>query len=329
MRLSLRDVADRLAERGDRIPPSTLARIEQGKLDPGVRRLHLLLALYNVPPHLVADLVELDTLTIEQPVAADLETLYRDGVAYWKSGDIPRGLAYLFAVREHVPVDDDARLLRQRATLTFAIAARNLGKFRLARQIADDLLCEPPEPSLRVPVLVLASSLWRGLGSGDVALGLIRHAGTLLAPDQHQEAAWVLHQEARLLVDAAATDEAEIVLDRALERYRRLEDRYGELRALHLRIAVLDARRDTEGALRLAQEVVEGSEREAFARLAVSSRLQLGRPCSSATTTPSSWPTTTPGERTRGSATASGRVPSSPRRATTCVTSTSIHPRPT
>ena len=49
LRLTLREVSERMAERGDRIHVSTLVRVEQGKLDPGVRRLHLLLRLYDVP----------------------------------------------------------------------------------------------------------------------------------------------------------------------------------------------------------------------------------------------------------------------------------------
>ncbi len=52
--LSLRAVEQKLAEQGERFPASTLSRIEQGKLDPGVRRLHQLLRLYKIPPHLVA-----------------------------------------------------------------------------------------------------------------------------------------------------------------------------------------------------------------------------------------------------------------------------------
>src|SRR5688572_3287668 len=106
--LSLRQVSDRLKEQGETIPSSTLIRIEQGKLDPGVLRLHRLLRLYKVPPLLVADLIELEDLAIEIPAGLDLETLYRDGADAWKRGDIPKGLAYLFAVRRHVPDDSAA-----------------------------------------------------------------------------------------------------------------------------------------------------------------------------------------------------------------------------
>ena len=49
MRLTLRDVSERMEEMGERFPTSTLIRVEQGKLDPGVRRLHLLMKLYRIP----------------------------------------------------------------------------------------------------------------------------------------------------------------------------------------------------------------------------------------------------------------------------------------
>ena len=277
LRLTLREVSDRMAERGDRIPISTLTRIEHGKLDPGVRRLHLLLRLYEVPPHLVADLVELETLAVEQPVGQDLETLYREGVEHWKEGNIAQGLAYLFAVREHVPDDQESQLLRQKATLAFAIAARNLGKFRLARQIVDELLCEPPDPSLIVDVLVLASSLWRGLGSLEVSLALVRQATTHLRPEDHKETAWVLHQEAKVLLEAGRPKEAEQVLARALKHYRSLGDTYGEEVALILRVGVMEKLGQTKKAFACAREVLRLSESHGHARLVISGHLELGR----------------------------------------------------
>lgn len=56
--LTLREVCKRLAERGEQLPPSTLSRIEQGKLDPSVRRLFLLLELYDVPAFVASELVK-------------------------------------------------------------------------------------------------------------------------------------------------------------------------------------------------------------------------------------------------------------------------------
>ena len=49
--------------------------------------------------------------------------------------------------------------MRQTTTFNFASAARDLGKANLARQIVDDLQCEPPDPSIEPRILVLASSV--------------------------------------------------------------------------------------------------------------------------------------------------------------------------
>jgi len=264
-KLTLRAVSDRLAERGERIPVSTLARIEQGKLDPGVRRLHMLLELYRVPPHLVADLVEL------------LETLYSDGVAAWKRGDFPTGLACFFAIRKQVPTDDESRLLRQRATLGFSIAARNLGKFRLAKQMVDDLLCEPPSDSLLINVLVEASSLWRGLGSLEAALALVRQAATHLPPGDSQESAWIRHQEARLLLEAGKLADAERILNAAIEHYRSQSDPYGEAKALNLRTGLLKRSGEPVAALATAREALQLAEEHQMEGVRLGAQLEMGQ----------------------------------------------------
>jgi tetratricopeptide (TPR) repeat protein len=275
--MTLRLVSERLAERGDRIPVSTLARIEQGKLDPGVRRLHLLLDLYRVPPHLIADLVELELMSDQAPVEGDLDTLYKTGVECWKQGEFSKGLACFFAVRQHVPTDDDSKLLRQRASLGFAIAARNLGKFRLARQIVEELLCEPPEPSLLVNLLVLSSALWHGLGSVEVALAMVRQAATHLDEDDGgPETAWVRHQEARLVVETGELADAEQLLDGAIEHYRAQADPYGETRALILRAGVLERQGSSEAALASTREAVRLAELHGLEGVQLGAQLELG-----------------------------------------------------
>src|SRR5947199_10351029 len=90
--LSLREVSERQAEAGELIPPSTLARIEQGKLDPGVRRLHRLLRQFRIAAQAVADLIDLEDLAIAVPTGVGLETLYREVTEGWKRGHMPRGM---------------------------------------------------------------------------------------------------------------------------------------------------------------------------------------------------------------------------------------------
>jgi tetratricopeptide (TPR) repeat protein len=277
LRLTLREVSERIAEAGESFPTSTLVRVEQGKLDPGIRRLHILLRLYDIPPHLVADLVELEKLAVEEPKGKDLETLCREGVELWKKGEIGEALAYLFAIRQHVPDDDKSRLLRQRATLNFAIAASDLGKHKLARQLMDDLLCEPPDPALISRVLIFAASVWRGLGSVEMALASIRQAATHVADDDDQQRAWVLHQEARLLVETGDLKGAKRALDRVMKLYRELGDKDGEARASIVNVNLHLARGEVKAALTCARRTLRMAEEHGLDLSVLSSRLEIGR----------------------------------------------------
>src|SRR5262249_23300035 len=150
------------------IPASTLVRVEQGRLDPGVRRLSALLRVYGLDPEYVSDLVELESLAVPVPTG-DLRAIIDRGVASWRDGNVPQALASVFAVRELVPQDRSQKLLRQKGTLLFAVYARSLGKTRLARMLVEELLCGPPDPTLLVDALVLAASLWNRAGSRIVA----------------------------------------------------------------------------------------------------------------------------------------------------------------
>lgn len=277
LNLTLREVSERIAEYGERFPTSTLVRIEQGKLDPGIRRLHLLLRLYEIPPHLVADLVELEELAVDEPKSKDLNALYSEGIEFWRKGDIGQALAYLFAIRQYVPDDDNTRLLRQKATLGFAVAARDLGKLKLARQLVEDLLCEPPDSSMLVQLLVTASTIWRGLGSLEMALASIRQAELHLDPADRQQSAWVLHQEAKLLFESGKLEEAATVLESALKRYRSLKDTEGEARGLTVRVRLLEAQGDLDGALECARQAIALAERCGHELSMISNRMVLGR----------------------------------------------------
>jgi len=275
--LSLRDVSLRLAEHGGGIPVSTLARIEQGKLDPGVVRLHQLLRLYKVPPHLVADLTELEELAVEPPQPDDLETLFREGMALWRKGEIARALAYLLAVRQHVPADDASRLLRQKAILAFATSASNMGKTRLAKQVLDDLLLEPPEEGLLVAALVLSSVLWQSIGSLQVARAFIDHAETLLSSGDDERRSWVFRQKSKVLASCGRLDEAARYLDRSIDGSRAVADTYGEARALLVRAEIASRAGRVDQALEAARAARALAAEQGHARVAALALLETGR----------------------------------------------------
>lgn len=277
---TLREVTERArAEAGERLPPSTLTRIEQGKLDPGTRRLHLLLRLYDIPPELVADLVEIESKASE-PETDDLETLRREGERFWKAGDVPAALGHAIALRQRAPDTDEGRRLRQQGTLAFATQARNLGKLRLARRLLEDLLCEPPAPDLAIDALVLGASIWRGLGAPDVAVALVREAASRVKPRNVKQRAIVAHQEAKILLDAGRAAEAAKALSRAMAAYAKSGDSasiYNADRARVLRVEILRALGRPRKALAAATEALDAATEHGHALVALFARIEKGR----------------------------------------------------
>src|SRR5262245_66369215 len=65
--LTLQEVSRQAAELDEPVPVSTLSRIERGALDPGVRRLHVLLRIYRIDPVIAADIAQLDPRADESP----------------------------------------------------------------------------------------------------------------------------------------------------------------------------------------------------------------------------------------------------------------------
>lgn len=275
--LTLHQVSERLAASGERVPLSTIARIEQGKLDPGVRRLHRLLRLYDLPPHLVADVLDLEDVASAEPLpSGDLETLYREGVEYWKQGNVARGMAHLMAVRRHVPADPDARLLRQKATLAFAINARDLGMIELAEQTVRGLLREHPDPSILVNVLVFTASVWAALDAPEAALAFVTQAEARLDPAQRARAGWVYHQKAKVLLRTGDLDAATAAVEEARRAYRETGDTFDEAKLGMLEIDLHTQRGDLDRALWCARRAVKHAEEHGHSLVLVHARLRLG-----------------------------------------------------
>ena len=272
---SLRQVEARAAALGVRLPTSTLARIEQGKADPEARSLFTLIHVYNL--ELLADAMELGALAGEATPSGCLEELTDRGERAWKAGDIAQALSHALAIRDHVADDPRAHELKLRALVDFATYARNLGKYRLARQMVDELLRQPLPRPLLVDTLVLAASVWRGLGSMEAALAMIERAAKRADPDDTTHLAFVEHQWAKLLLECGELTEARAHLDCALALYRRNEDLYNEVRALALYTEIAHALDGAAAALQCAREVVRLAEERDYGVLAASARLELGR----------------------------------------------------
>jgi len=271
--LTLREVEKKTAEAGELIPFPSLARVEQGRADPGVRRLHLLLRLYQVPPQLVSDMVEIEDLAGTLPRTQDAKRLYDEGLSHWKRGELGKGIAHLIALQKLLRDKPRERLFRQKATISLAIMASSLGKHHLSLDLLGKLLREPPEESLLTSVLVQAGGCWNRLGSGEAALAFLERAEKHLKPGSHQERAWVFHEKASTFTALGRFKEAAETLERALAAYRKAEEPYGESRALAVRARILLQQGDTRAALHATRQARRHAERQGFTRLGILRRI--------------------------------------------------------
>lgn len=252
--LTLQQVSKRLVEGGHPVPVSSLSLIETGRSDPGVFRLHRLLQLYEVPAHLVANLIEMEELSGEVPATRDPDVLRRDGLDHWKKGEIGRAIAHLMALREIAPTDEAQRWKKQQALLDFSMAAAGLGRLQLAREIMNEILCEPPDARLVTRVLIQAATLWSRSGAPDASMAFLKEAEAKADRSDVATMAWLHHAYARALVDRGRLRDAEKRLQKAIVGYRRVRDTYGEARARLLRVRIAEARNDAALGLRLVDE---------------------------------------------------------------------------
>lgn len=265
--LSLREVEARSAASGDRVNFATLSRAEQGKTELGTRRLYRLFKIYDLPIQLAADLLELEEAAGTDIPTGSFDELGREGVDYWKKGDLRKALARFFTLRTRAPSSAQDRLSRQKAILRMAVAAASMGRISLSRYIVENLLLEPPEPSLLVNALVHAARCWHGLGSSEVALGFLARAEARLDPGQHHERGWAFHQKASCLTDIGEFASAAAALKIAIAAYRRAQDKFGEASALAVRVKLEKELGDWPAMLRAARAARSVSRRHGFKRL--------------------------------------------------------------
>lgn len=263
---TLRDVEERSAAEGKLIPFSTLARIEQGKLDPGVRRLQQLLRVYHVPLQAAGDLLDLEEFAGELPKEKDPKKLYEMGANAWHTGDPRKGLAAFLAM-QRLEGDVDG-YLRQQALHALSCSAAQLGKYEFAKHIVDGLLLEPPDDRLLIRVLVQAARCWQWLGGLEVALALLERARVHLSPaSPPYDKAFVFHLKASIHIDLKQYQEAEQALAVAEKAYRKSKDETGFSRALGTRVRIGFERGDAAKALLAAQAARLYAQRHGFERL--------------------------------------------------------------
>src|SRR6185295_13017437 len=143
----------------------------------------------------------------------------------------------------------------------------SLGKFRLAREILDGLLLEPPESALLACVLVAAASCWRHLGSIEVALALLSRAEILADSSDPRQMATIHQERAAALLSKKELEGAEKDLARALALYRAAGDPHGEALARGDSVRLELERGRPEAALAAAREARAHAIQHGFQRL--------------------------------------------------------------
>ncbi len=264
---TLRQVEQLTSSQGNVIPFSTLARIEQGRLDPGLKRLHALLQLYGLPIQAAGDLLDMEALSGTVAVERDLAKLRDRGVEAWQSGDIPTALACYLALRRRVDDQTTDKSIRHESILTFAVMAGKLGKHHVARQIIDDLLLDKPERPMLLRAFVQAASSWQALGSPNVALALIFGAEQLVEPDDHRGRGWILHLRASVQIDLLAFEDANTNLVEAARLYEKAKKPYDRALALVAMARLEVERGNAAKAIRAARRASDCAARNRFERV--------------------------------------------------------------
>ena len=275
--LTLRRVEALSGESGDPIPHSTLARIELGRFDPGVRRLRQLLALYQLPIQAAGDVLDLEALAGATPIERDPAKIRDRAVAAWRQGKVAEALACFLAFRRRVPNDPQHRTLRHEAILTFAVAAASLGRVHLSRHMLDELLLENPEPRMLVPILIQQSVVWRSLGSPVAALAFVESAAKHARPEAPKHLGWVQHQRAQLFLEQREFAAAAKCLALAVQYHRRARSPHDEAKALLAMTRLELEKGQAQAALAAARRAERFAAKHKFNRIRLSALVDQAR----------------------------------------------------
>lgn len=273
--LSLREVERRTRRAGNLIPFSTLAKIEQGKLDPGLKRLQLLLRLYELPIEVAGDLLEIEELAGERPEETDPEILRTTAVEAYQRGEIRKALACFLKLREVLAGEGIEGYERQRELQNFAGTLCSIGKYRLARRILEDLLMEDLEPGLETTVNLTMARVWSAIGSSAGTLTFAARARELAGPDDHQILAWTDHSAATGYELRRDYETAERLIRKAIDAYDRAGDPYGAGRAYGKWFRILISSDRPGEALRIARHGIRHAEEHDLPRVRVLRQLDL------------------------------------------------------
>jgi tetratricopeptide (TPR) repeat protein len=276
LKLTLRQAEERTRTFGKVIPFTTLSKVEQGRVDPGVVRFQQLLEIYDLPQQAALDLVALETMRGPLPRGADAEALYESAVRLRRAGDNAQALAHLYAVKDLVGREPRWTELRHKAQLQFGLLAGALGRFQLSKHLIEQLLEERPPAATVLRCLIQLAVCWERLGVQELALAALGRAELHAMQAGSQERAWVAQQRGLIDLALGNRDEAQRQLEHARKLYREAGDEQGSAKASFSLVRVLLAGGQAKAAIRAASQLVQATGAKALLGLRPQATVLLG-----------------------------------------------------
>jgi len=259
LKITLRQAEERSRAFGNVIPFSTLGKVEQGRVDPGVIRFQQLLDIYDIPKEVALDVVALETLRGEAPDAREPEALYEEAVRLWNTGQTGKALGAMYALRKAVTDRPELDALRQKAQLHLAVVVGNLGRFHLSKCLIESLLRERLPDAIRLRCFVQLATDWVRLGNHELAVAMLSRAETLAAGAGPLEAGWVAHEYGIIALAGGNHDEAARFIERARSLYLKAGDDRSVFKVDMSRVRLQLARGEAESALALGEDLLARS----------------------------------------------------------------------
>ncbi len=276
LNLTLRQAEDRTRTFGNVIPFTTLSKVEQGKVDPGVIRFQQLLEVYDLPQQAALDMIALETIRGPLPKGKDPELLYEAAIRLQKEGDNAQALSHLYALKDIVGRDPKRTELRQKAQLHFAVVLGALGRYHLSKQVIEGLLQERPAGPIVLRCLIQVATCWNQLGVPELALAALGRAEVQATHASAQERAWVAQERGLIELSLGNHDEAQRHLERARKLYKDADDELGAAKASFSLVRVLLASGHAKAAARAAQQLVQAMGTKATQKLRPEATVLLG-----------------------------------------------------
>jgi tetratricopeptide (TPR) repeat protein len=276
LKLTLRQAEERTRTFGKVIPFTTLSKVEQGRVDPGVVRFQQLLEIYDLPQQAALDAVAVETMRGPLPKSADPETLYESAVRLRKEGDNAQALAHLYAVKDLLSRDPRRAELRQKAQFQFALVVAGLGRHQLSKHLVEELLAQRPPAPMALRCLIQLGSCWERLGVLELALAALGRAEIHAAAAGPHERACVTQERGLIELSLGNREESQRLLEQARRLFKEAGDEQGAAKTSFSMVRVLLSGGQAKAAIRAAHQLVQGMGTKATQRLRPEAAVLLG-----------------------------------------------------